>query len=734
MSISLICACKNRIAPLKVSLASWLCFPEIKEIIIVNWSSDNDKELNELIKLSGHIKIINVFDEKYFNIPQPLNLAASVATQEYILKMDSDYILNPYFNFFDTYPIDDNTFICGQPDVKNYETLHPITGSPVIDITKLSLYEAKEYINSISSYFKYLRGLLFVKRDNFIKVGGYNENLGRYYAFEDDELSMRLELLGLTKVNIKYDHSMIHIPHQDIKRIENFEGYDTEDQKKYLETVNTNEEKWDLEYFFAQEHIQNNKKEYEFPTEYYSQPKYSWNITKVEDQIYYAKKQNISKLSGFPKVTCISLSESKTRRDNIIAQFKQYDSSISVDFLISERFDETQYSVSGEYVDTLNSGTKGCAISHIQALKKFVESDEEYMFVCEDDLSLKTVQYWDFDWKTIVESLPNDWDCIQLLTIRDTFNDFNLRMREWNDWGATAYLIKKEYAKTIVNEYTRGQEYILELPIAGLMPLVENLLFLLGKVYTIPLFVEEVNYESTFVDRDHDVQNGSKNNHVSAHDIVLNYWKNKARKKPLSFSVKTVKKEPAKKTELEELLTTYCSDVENATYNFNLGLYYQKENQNAAAFSFFLRTAERSNFDLLTYQSLILGSNVYDSQGTRDGTAKAILQQAMCLLPERPEARFLLSQFSEKRQWWQDSYIYAKEALEKCNFDVSPLDVNVGYPGRDGLHFQQALAAWWWGKIEESSKIFNYILTSYPNSIYTEKVLHNLKYINNSIN
>jgi len=36
MSVSLICACKNRIESLKISLSSWLLFEEITEIVIVD--------------------------------------------------------------------------------------------------------------------------------------------------------------------------------------------------------------------------------------------------------------------------------------------------------------------------------------------------------------------------------------------------------------------------------------------------------------------------------------------------------------------------------------------------------------------------------------------------------------------------------------------------------------------------------------------------------------------------
>lgn len=112
MSISVICACKNRNSALRVSLNSWLNFKEITEIIVVDWSSD--ESLESLVSLDERIKVIRVSDKQYFNQPQPLNLAISMASGDRILKLDTDYVINPYYNFFQNYDIDDNSFVSGK--------------------------------------------------------------------------------------------------------------------------------------------------------------------------------------------------------------------------------------------------------------------------------------------------------------------------------------------------------------------------------------------------------------------------------------------------------------------------------------------------------------------------------------------------------------------------------------------------------------------------------------------
>lgn len=721
MNVSLICACKNRKKALYVSLSSWLLFDEIKEIIIVDWNSDEDQSLNSLTELDERIKIINVQNEKYFNQPQPLNLAASLASYDYILKMDCDYMLNPYKNFFDNYLVDDTSFISGHHNLKNPEIVDESTGVPTVNYHNLTIFEVRDYVNAYSDFFKYLRGMLFVSRKNFIKIGGYNENLYKYYAFEDDEISKRLELLGLKHKKLDYDHNMIHIPHSDYDRIINFEGFDENGEKEKLNNMDEGDNKWNQTYYLTQCHIKKNEELFSNPQDYYISRKYDWEIFKIDDQHYYAEKKILNnKLLEFPTTCYISLEESVERRSNLERQFSEYD--IIPKSIISKRFVECNDVVMGKYAHTLNDGTKGCAISQIKAIKEWYDNtNEDCLFVCEDDLSLETVKYWDFTWKEFYDSLPSDWDCVQLLTIRKEFDTFEIRERYWDDWGVSAYIIKRTHAKKVIENYYKDGIYHLEIPNSEIQPLVENLIFSIGKTYTIPLFTEDNKFTSTFAGMDDDVNSGHKNNHQISNELVLNWWRNKNNKKTTSNI----------KNEIEKLLTEYSLDTENAELNFKVALWYEENGQNAAALSYFLRCAERAEDKLLAYEALIHGSNCYDRQGTRDGTAKGILQQAMCLYPERPEARFLLSRFSERRQWWQDCYIYASEALDNCDFESEPLKTDVEYPGKYALLYEKALASWWWGKCGNFREILldlknNYEMTDYYKNL-VEEHLRNFK-------
>lgn len=734
MNVSLICACKNRYEPLTISLSSWLLKDEIKEIIIVDW--DSDESLSHLTERDERIKIITVQNQKYFNQPQPLNLAASIATGDYILKVDTDYLFNPYYNFFENYIPDETSFVSGNHEIEVFDYFNG--ENYVIDPSNMSFEQMVKYVNSYSPYFKYLKGLIFTKKEFFDKIGGYNENLGKYYAYEDDEICHRLELLGLQHKKLHYDHTLLHIAHPDKKRTENFEGYDKNDEEyirsNLIQMYAEDKVQWETDYALAQHHIKRNAEIVPFGDSYYVERKTKWIIQQIDDQHYYAEK-DMNKLENFPSVYYMTLEESTDRQKSIENQFSEYD--IVAHPIISKRFADSDDKLTGKYLFQLNDGTAGCCVSHLKAIKKwYEETQEDYAFFCEDDLSLETVKYWDFSWQQFVDKLPSDWDVVQLLTIRNDFDTFELRERYWNDWSATAYIIKREYAKRIIDTYIREDTYHLEVPNSDVMPLIENILFtVLGKAYTIPLFIEENDFESTFSkEQDDDVNAGQKRDHYHASQTVLNWWKQKSPSVPVkkespkimnkSF---TIEKSDNKLNDIESLLTTYSLDPENPDHNFNLGMWYWTQEHTAPALSYFLRCAERSENDNLTYEALLYGHFCYEKQGTRDATARTLLQHALCLLPERPEAYFLLARFHEKRQQWQDAYVYATQGILFANKDPEPLRTSCEYPGEYVLYFEKAVSSYWWGKGTECRSLFQHLKNNYKlDPVHYEAVQSNL--------
>jgi hypothetical protein len=59
---------------------------------------------------------------------------------------------------------------------------------------------------------------------------------------------------------------------------------------------------------------------------------------------------------------------------------------------------------------------------------------------------------------------------------------------------------------------------------------------------------------------------------------------------------------------LQNLLHKFIQDPESPENNFYLGTYYDNLGQSASAVSYYLRTAERSQSDLIKYQCILRAS------------------------------------------------------------------------------------------------------------------------------
>jgi hypothetical protein len=414
----------------------------------------------------------------------------------------------------------------------------------------------------------------------------------------------------------------------------------------------------------------------------------------------------MNKLKSLPSVYYVTLEDSKERQDILKEQFFHY--GITPNAITSKRYNESNDIITGKYVYQLTDQTKGNATSHLKALLHWYENtDEEYGFFCEDDLSLETVKYWNFTWEEFILSLPSDWQAVQLTVIRDKFDCVRFRERLWDDWAVTAYILKRDYVRSVINNYCRENSYHLELKNCDVMPICENLLLSnISKVYSIPLFIENTNISSTNL-QDIELKNGQKPNHYYSADYVLNWWEKNG--KIYSLNMIMDNKYPE--------LIDYCLDSEDAEKNFNLALWYENQGQTASAISFFIRSAERTDDILMSYECLIRASLCFDRQGNRNSTVRGLLQHAISICPERPEAYYLLSRFDERHQMYADCYTMCNIALSTCNFNCSPLLTDVEYPGKYGLIFEKAVSSYWWGKGEESRQLFQILKNEYKEEL-----------------
>jgi hypothetical protein len=183
--------------------------------------------------------------------------------------------------------------------------------------------------------------------------------------------------------------------------------------------------------------------------------------------------------------------------------------------------------------------------------------------------------------------------------------------------------------------------------------------------------------------------------------------------------------------EIESLIYDLSYDPFNPKLNFEVAKKYEELQQTASAVSFYLRAAEYgySADRLITYSSLLRVSICFEDQNDRNNTITNCLLQAIQYLPNRPEGYFLMSRFHERAGNWQESYTFAEIGLMFAEQDES-LPINVDYPGKYALTFQKAIAAWWIGRLEESTLLLN-ILKNTPkiSDIYMNSVKSNLEKI-----
>ena len=269
--------------------------------------------------------------------------------------------------------------------------------------------------------------------------------------------------------------------------------------------------------------------------------KYNCWIFQVPNEITMGEK-----LKNFPSVNFISIEESQDRRNILYEMFEEYEIQKVTPHIYKKYRDEDHKIIEGPLV---NHNGKGPVTSHLKAIKEWYENtDEPYTFFCEDDLSLDTVKYWNFTWDEFFNSLPENWNIVQLCLIReDMFIFFNpevkLRNRCWCDWSACAYLITRKHAEHLIKNYYPN-DYI-HLEYKGndkefreneyssfwfLLPQVENMVysFFEGGNYVFPLFVENVSFNSTW--------SGGDDNWLNrySHDEIINWWETKGKNKDLN--------------------------------------------------------------------------------------------------------------------------------------------------------------------------------------------------------
>lgn len=250
-------------------------------------------------------------------------------------------------------------------------------------------------------------------------------------------------------------------------------------------------------------------------------------------------------LANLPTFYWVSLDDSTDRQEFMFRQFSKYkikNRKVSSIDGRPENFLE-KINVEGRLIGSLQKEVLASALSHLTSLYHwYTETDEDIGFFGEDDLDLSTAYYWNFTWDELIDSLPDNWKAVQLSLKREqespiTESKMLLNERTHLNWCAASYILKRNYVKTILDNYMIDlTNFKLNIPRTGFFPgtdkegeyypFIENILFLTGndsEIYTLPIFTEFSQFPST--NRLFLLRESRDSDRRDSSEFIVNWWK-----------------------------------------------------------------------------------------------------------------------------------------------------------------------------------------------------------------
>ena len=184
------------------------------------------------------------------------------------------------------------------------------------------------------------------------------------------------------------------------------------------------------------------------------------------------------------------------------------------------REDDLSHLLKGRYPDMMSSGEIGCTTSHLKALKMFLETDEPYCILMEDDVSLDLVRFWNFTWRDFYVKIPYDWDVCQIAIICTGDIHIKIHKRFVNEFSTACYLITRHHAEKMVRLHCRGEKYKLDNGVRP-RPVADDLLYNSGNTYALPLLLYRTELGSSIHPEHVDAF------HKGNFQAQMNFWQNK---------------------------------------------------------------------------------------------------------------------------------------------------------------------------------------------------------------
>jgi hypothetical protein len=210
-----------------------------------------------------------------------------------------------------------------------------------------------------------------------------------------------------------------------------------------------------------------------------------------------------NKLDGIPKIYYLNYDEHPERREYIETQFKNLNITnyerISTSKYLESNSDKWKNNILDLDGYKLRLNTAGYSISVLEFIKKWLaETDEQSFILIKDITDFEIVKHWPFNWNTLMENIPYDWDCIQLGFENLSIIPFYLHpILPSHTFGPS--LINRFYAKKIVKLHCDGENYklsnyIANMSMGGHSGTIDYFIGHNGKTYSIPLLPSNAKF------------------------------------------------------------------------------------------------------------------------------------------------------------------------------------------------------------------------------------------------
>jgi len=231
------------------------------------------------------------------------------------------------------------------------------------------------------------------------------------------------------------------------------------------------------------------------------------------------KNKSLNKLAGFPNVLWINLDRFPDRKKYMEDQFSYWGITDHhrIPGIDGKEDDPTSY-LKGSVPPSMNSGEIACVISHLSAIRYFVEeTDLDEVVIMEDDVDLTPAKSWGFTWKQVRKRLPINFDTCQFTIINPNGITLKLHHRFVNDFSAACYIITRHHATKLLRLHNRGSAWKIDQNIRP-RAVSEDLILDSGKGYATPLFNYRLDMGSAIHEEHIDIF------HKDSRNALADFW------------------------------------------------------------------------------------------------------------------------------------------------------------------------------------------------------------------